>query len=247
MQPRCRRRETPLGDTRAMIRNSDRGVQSDMRFKTPVVAGVGLLVLLAAVAGLRPAHVDLPRVSRAQKVLDVCPPIVDPPEAAHAFGHVESWQRQSWLLRELGERALACGPSHADEVYRLAVVYSHSTYSPFVVRVERSDRRVTVSGSVFQWVHGTPMASLKRTFQSQRSITESEWSELVAAIENAGFWTMEHNPEVEGLLDGSTWLIEGRRDRGHHIVEYQTSEDGSFRSLALSLIRLAGLRVPEVR
>jgi len=56
-----------------------------------------------------------------------------------------------------------------------------------------------------------------------------------------GFWALA--PEVEDgsiLLDGSTWIIEGRRDGACKVVVRRNGESPTFRAFAEQLIRLSG-------
>jgi hypothetical protein len=213
-----------------------------MRVPLIVLAGLAGLLVVSAMPRWLHAPVELPKLSRAQKVLDVCPPVV----ARGWLGdprRLDEWRVYSGMWQEMGEPPLACGPSNADETYRVTWLHSFVRFDLVVVRIGRSGTRATVSGSVFRWVpKGSGIAQLSRIYRGERTVTEAEWTQMVEMIERADFWNWGPPPE-RGVLDGDVWVIEGRRRGGYQFVKDQVPpEESSFRRIGLSLMRLAGVR-----
>jgi hypothetical protein len=147
----------------------------------------------------------------------------------------------------MDEPVLACGAFGANEAFRLTWTHAFTQFPPLVIRAVRSGERRTVVAAVFDWAPKPSGAVILRVrTRHERSLSEDEWVKLSSAINAAEFWNTPGGLKEFGN-DGSTWLLEGRRNRGYHMVMKWSPDDGSFRSAALYLIRLGGLTEPEAR
>jgi hypothetical protein len=79
-----------------------------------------------------------------------------------------------------------------------------------------------------------------------RSLTESEWNGFVELLHKADFWQMLREEGATGT-DGSTWVMEGLRNRHYHAVERWYPRKGYYREAGIYLIKLSGIKVDESR
>lgn len=143
-----------ISKTRNLATRGGRGLTFGMRAKVIVIVGVVLVAGTGAAGLWLQAPVDPPRLSRARKVLEACPPIVDLSVADPS--RLELWQSYAPLWRDMDEPLLACGRSAADEVYRLTWWHAFTRFDPYVIRAERSGSEARVSVSVFHFVDDDP-------------------------------------------------------------------------------------------
>jgi hypothetical protein len=113
-------------------------------------------------------------------------------------------------LEQLGELPLISESDSGGECYRLlhAPSFLHKT----LVRVE-----LTGTGTVAAKAFGGSRAGPKLVFNESRTIASVEMQKLRAMIEGVHFWRMAAADGHMGL-DGEDWILEGRRDRQHHVV-----------------------------
>lgn len=166
-----------------------------------------------------------------------------------AFGGSMGQQLWSWhqqTLRAMGEPVLACGASADEETYRLTWMHSFSSPTPLLVRVSRRGSTVTARASRFARKPGGSSVALEPVTDVSSTLTDAEWSQLLASIDRAGFWA-ESGALVPRGEDGSTWLVEGRRGNTYQSVARHSPDDGPFRRLALELMRLGQFDDPEPR
>jgi hypothetical protein len=210
-------------------------------------AGIGLVALAAFTDLLvQSTRIELPELSRAQLAPEECPPPRDD-ERFFGPGRLDLWADYSQLWQEMKEPILACGPFEGDEVFRLTWMHSFTRYPQLVVGATRTGATHTLAVAVSEWVPKPPGGvSPRLRTRRERALSGDEWGELSSAIRAADFWNTPGGLKGFGD-DGATWLLEGRRGRGYHMVIKWSPNDGSFRTAAMFLIRLAGLPDPEPR
>ena len=89
----------------------------------------------------------------------------------------------------------------------------------------------------------------------QRIISQVEWNQFKALIENARFWEMEKEDGRQGF-DGSVWLVEGSREgylesntpkQIYKLVYRWSPEDSDpFKSIGLYLLKFSGKDFGEI-
>jgi len=68
---------------------------------------------------------------------------------------------------------------------------------------------------------------------------------VVALLRRTDFWNTISDVYPEGQVnDGSLWRLEGRLETQYHIVQKQSPKPGPVRTIAVDLLRLAGLPLP---
>jgi hypothetical protein len=190
--------------------------------------------------------IEIPELSRAQLAPEACPPPRDD-DRFFGPGLLDLWAQYSQLWQEMKEPIFACGPFEGDEAFRLTWMHSFTRYQPLVVRATRTGATHTLAVAVSEWVPKPPGGvSLRLHTRRERALSGDEWSELSSAIRAADFWNTPGGLREFGN-DGETWLLEGRRGRGYHMVIKWSPNDGAFRAAAMLLVRLGGLPDPEPR
>ena len=175
----------------------------------------------------------LPRPSRAIAVRPTCLP---DGEDCYIKGY--GFWVKLWAVVE--EPELSCEPIGSDEVYRLSWVHSFANRAPFVVRIDKTGARHELT-----LVEIEPPYTVKR--RSHRELSRADWDGLIQAVEDVRFWEMPPVSGTEPGNDGSIWVLDGRRGQGYHVIERWSPDPGTFRTLAMRFIRLAGLKDPEPR
>lgn len=112
-------------------------------------------------------------------------------------------------LRVMGEPSLAPGRDVAGEAYRFLHMPSFSP--PTCVRIDESG--VTARA----WL-GIPVDGKgKPGFDETRALTSVERQTFQSLLAASGFWEMTPKGGAQGL-DGTFWVLEGRRQNAHHVV-----------------------------
>jgi hypothetical protein len=212
---------------------------------------LGLLGLASVVALPRVMELvlDAPMPTRARLVPEACPVQSDDERFfQRREGRVvfDLWTPVSRMWTGMSEPILACGPSQFDEVYRVTWSHAFAQYSPFIVRGTRTGRVKAIVAAEFAWPaawsRDLRLAERRRT---ERALSDDEWVDLIGSMQKAQFWEMSSTNDRWGA-DGSSWLLEARRGSGYHVVERWSPEDGPFRSLGLTLMRLGGFEEPTI-
>ena len=205
--------------------------------------GVGVFAAIFAIAArLRHDRPELPAMSVGAVSTVSCPP-----DLIGAFGGPRgrtAWESHSQILRMMREPDLACGPSDADETYRLIWVHSFTVRSPLMVRVARKGHRVALRAARFAWDRETN--ELTTVTDVTRELEAADWSEFLGRVERHGFWAFPGRFDTQ-IDDGSTWLLEGRRGDAYHSASRRSPDNGAFRYLAMELVWLGQFDDPEPR
>ena len=144
----------------------------------------------------------------------------------------------------MGEPVLACGPTSAEETYRLTWLHSFHDRTPLLVRVSRRGTAVVLRASRFARNGQGADQTLTIISDVTRTLTPVEWSQLLDHFDRFSFWA-QSGPLVLRGDDGSMWLVEGRRGDTYHSMARHSPDDGPFRSVALALLQLGQFGDPE--
>jgi hypothetical protein len=86
-------------------------------------------------------------------------------------------------------------------------------------------------------------ADVTITSDNKRTLSQPEAGELARAISESRFWAeVGSNADPKGIVEGSTWIVEGRRDSGYQLVRRRSmpAVDDPLRALIDVLAELAG-------
>ena len=140
------------------------------------------------------------------------------------------------------EPSLSCGAE--PDSYRILWVHSFSSWPPkgskwppTMVRISKSSvawvvTAVQLAGSV----------NRKETARHERALTEDESREMLAVVSGFGLWNRRDFAQVDGVMDGALWVVEGRRGTGYHPVFLVNADEGAIRKLALVFLNMARIK-----
>lgn len=173
-------------------------------------------------------------------VRSVCPPRTSD-EFFFPVRLLPTLQRESALLRALGEPSLSC-ENEPSERYRIFL--SRPFQDSLVIRMDRSRSGYVIVAHSFTGGTGGEPLTLRRVVS--KAITELQGRAFSAAFEQAGFWAMTTVP-VRGpgeaiCLDCVGATVEAKQQLRYHVVERSPAlESGAFRGACEMLVSLAGL------
>ena len=141
-------------------------------------------------------------------------------------------------LCAMREEPLARSP--ADEAYRF--LWLRSFHHPVSVRIEASSGTSALIAVELDGADGHEAGTAE--VRAERSLSEQEWTTLMAAIGPATFWDMPtQNPTGFGE-DGAQWIIEGYRHGRYHVVARWSPRSGPIRSAGEAFLHAAHLSFP---
>jgi hypothetical protein len=145
-------------------------------------------------------------------------------------------------LRAMSEPSLSCGALAEAEVYRF--LWLRTFHRPIAIRVARTITGTTLVGIELTGAGGyEPGAVAQRV---QRAVSTGEWESLTKALGAIDFWRAPTEVALPGEgLDGSQWIIEGRRGGQYHLVDRWSPRDAPYRNVGLTFLRLAGFTVAD--
>jgi hypothetical protein len=138
-------------------------------------------------------------------------------------------------LRAMSEPSLSC-KEPVGTAYRF--LWLRTWGAPVAVRVEKAATGATLIAVELDGAGGYEPGKVSR--RVRRSLTASEWDQIVKALLRADFWEMTGHLPADGQ-DGAQWIFEGRNGSAYHVVDRWSPETGAFRDVCLLLVRLAGL------
>ncbi|MHC4118408.1 MAG: hypothetical protein ACYSWO_12980 [Planctomycetota bacterium] len=78
-----------------------------------------------------------------------------------------------------------------------------------------------------------------------KNIKKAIVDEFLEIVKDEAFWKLPTRIE-DGGMDGSQWIIEGRKGHDYHIVDRWTPEKGTVKRIGIFLIELSNLKVKEI-
>jgi hypothetical protein len=125
----------------------------------------------------------------------------------------------------------------------LRFTWLRTFHRPFAVRIVRDAVGARLVAVELTGAGGyDPGSVAKRT---EKRISDGDWRLLSAALSKTSFWSMPTQSSEPAVgLDGSQWIVEGRRGSGeYHIVDRWTPREGAYRDAGLAFLALAGISV----
>jgi hypothetical protein len=211
------------------------------------------LTAVSLVAGCTQSPADVPEPSLARQISSQCGSSSNddfffPAGTFSTADHDGAAVRRGYsaYLTAMHEPSLSCGKA-PDEAYRFIVERSFDP-EPVAIRVTRSGRSYNLEATALSG--GTRGIPFSFTDRSTKIISEMEWQSVVASVQHGGFWTTPELPiwpHNDLILDGSTWLLEGRQGSGYHLVARTPSKaEKFFTDAGLLLLRLSGFPVSDL-
>jgi hypothetical protein len=145
----------------------------------------------------------------------------------------------SMLLASADEPPLSCGDA-PHESYRFMWTHAFNV-SPLIVRV-------TNDGSIWR-ILGIRLNSFSDRTVAERKETvlrDDQGRALRDLIDDTRFWTTPRSVRDPIGYDGDTWILEGRRDSGYHLLHRWGVREGPILQLGLALVKLSGISAPDL-
>jgi hypothetical protein len=151
-------------------------------------------------------------------------------------------QGPSQILDAMREPLLSCGVG--SESYRILWLHSFSSwpptisrYPPTMVRMSRRDSTWLVTA-----VQLASSVNRKEVMRHERTLSESESQEALAAVSAFGLWKRKDFAWNSDVDDGEMWVVEGRRGTGYHPVLLGNAEREAVHQLAIIFLKMAGIK-----
>ena len=129
--------------------------------------------------------------------------------------------------------------SLSTENYRF--LYLRSFNNPIVIRLENRNNIITIywkmSNGTGAWRPG------KIIEHGNKKLTIAEWREFENQIKSINFWSLPTLDNNKLGLDGSNWILEGKKLEKYHVVD--RCGGGIIASLCKGLIELTDLKITE--
>ena len=156
-------------------------------------------------------------------------------------GMLRQDRRTEWKARSYAamlEQPFTCFEGNA-EVYRL--LYLASFEYPTSIRVWREGNQYQIAIKQLSAELATDVDPKNLTFNVTRSITVEEWNKIQELLNKSNYWSMQSLDVREPGLDGTSFLLEGKKDGKHHVVDRWVPEDENFLELGSYLVGLTKL------
>ena len=83
----------------------------------------------------------------------------------------------------------------------------------------------------------------KEIARRERTLTDDESREMLAAVNEFGLWNRRDFVQDTGMvMDGALWIVECRRGTGYHPVFLGNADVKAMHELALVFFELAGIK-----
>ena len=214
------------------------GVQLNMSRRASAIGSlstflVGLLIACSSQ--------ELPDIENAARVSPRCEG-----KAEDRYFHPENFralpfnqfvwpQQMGRMLDAMREPALSCGDE--PDSYRILWLHSFPNWGSAMVRVSRRTDSWWMTAVQFG-------NSLKHdeVLRRERLLSDAESAEMLAAINRFGLWSRQDFAWNRDVLDGGSWMIEGRRGALYHPVFLVNADEDQARRLAFTFWNFAGIK-----
>lgn len=120
-----------------------------------------------------------------------------------------------FYLSAMHEPALSCGASPDEESYRF--LWLRSFHDPIAIRAYRRGDQYGLVAVVLEYRETGDLGPVKKRVDN--SLSAVEWRQVVATLEDMGFWQMKTNPRDVIGIDGAGWIVEGRRAGRYYFAQ----------------------------
>lgn len=171
-------------------------------------------------------------------------PVVDVSEPHGCIGHstVDRDDGPSSAPRDILEKfkEVSLEKDDADSVFRL--IWFPTFHSPTSIRVSLAGDQATVTTRRLSGKGGYDWGYID--FEAQRSITTDKWLAVKNAVNESCFWYASPNIREVPVMDGSTWLFEGRVDKRYNFIRRITPSP-QMTEIFRTMMRVSGEDLPD--
>jgi hypothetical protein len=132
-------------------------------------------------------------------------------------------------LRAMNEPSLSCASRDVDEEYRLLWTRS-KRLEPVIVRVTRRGDAMELVGLV--------VMGGRAVEDTHRAIARKDWDDITHRIAGLAFWALDPFERGPGV-DGSSFLLEGRKGDKYHVLDRDAPDRGAYSDLCNRFLELA--------
>ncbi len=142
-------------------------------------------------------------------------------------------------LFAMQEAPLFCGASPDSEVYRF--LWLRTFDEPVAVRVYRRGRDHGLEAVILDGRGGYEPGNIKKRIA--KVLSQAEWQRVVRELDRVRFWQMRTTTDDMIGIDGTEWIMEGRRAGRYHVA----SRWGGYalERTGILFLELAGVDAPE--
>ena len=142
----------------------------------------------------------------------------------------------SRFLVAMKEPTMSCGK--VSESYRF--LWLRTFHHPISIRISVSSNKGTITAIEMDGAGGYDAGKeLKRT---SRALSSAELESIRSLISANDFWSLEPRYKTLGL-DGSQWVIEGRKANIYHAIHRWSPENGEARLIGLRFLSMSKLNI----
>lgn len=122
-------------------------------------------------------------------------------------------------------------------IYRFT--WLRTFHKPIVIRLEKSDKKVTLIWKVNDGKGGYDPGKI--IIEDKKDLRIDIWDEFEITLESANFWNLK--PVNDITIDGSHWILEGKIGNDYHLVERFLG--GEIKEACLKLLKFTGMQIDE--
>ena len=138
---------------------------------------------------------------------------------------------------------ISCDEPALDEklpdTYRFILL--RTFHNPIIVRLEKHRDSVKIYWKITDGKGGYGLG--KMFVNETKTLSIEDWNNFEKLVDNTKFWTLSSFDNNEIGNDGSTWLIEGKKQGKYHLVERWCG--GEISSLGKKLLELTDIKFDE--
>ena len=127
----------------------------------------------------------------------------------------------------------------SSETYRL--IYLRTFNNPIIVRLEKDEGRVKIYWKITDGMSGYDYG--KMFVNETKALSMKKWKEFEKMVDNKRFWSLRSFDNEMPPEDGSTWLIEGKKQGKYNLVG--SWGGGAIEVLGRKLLELTDIKFDE--
>lgn len=152
-------------------------------------------------------------------------------------------RRTEWMGKyyaAVTEQSFTCFEDNA-EAYRL--LYLASFENPTSIRIWRDGDRYQMTVKQLATEVGGEVTGKDLSVNATRTLPKEEWDKIQGLLKTANFWSMPSRDSRESGLDGTWFILEGKKDGKYHVVERWSPEhETAFLELSGYLVEITSLK-----
>ncbi len=151
--------------------------------------------------------------------------------------------RNKWYSEQLFamREPVIFSDSSQTEIYRF--LWLRTFHNPISIRIEKQQNIYLLTWKLCNGAGGYEPGQL--TIAKQKQIDSESWENFKTLLSQIDFWDMDtEEKEIMGL-DGSQWILEGKKDSKYHVVDRWTPRGGGYYQCCDFLIGLTDLTLKD--